>query len=197
MDAPPAAEVGAIADGIDSYRCRVAGLAEPLLGSADRRADGRAARGRARLAHRPPGDAASDRAGPLTERRTGSGPTRERWSKSSLYVRQPREAEKWQRPLAGPSLCDARRRIPASPANQVAGTWLVRPSYTRIRSQRKLSRAPLGQRRFSNAPPRERSTTGRCPPKHMPHTGVSWRRQTRRPCRIRRRLNGPHSAGGR
>ena len=28
-----AAEVGAIADGVDTYRARVAGLAEPLLGT--------------------------------------------------------------------------------------------------------------------------------------------------------------------
>src|SRR5439155_21567498 len=36
-----------------------------------------------------------------------------------------------QRPRrTGPSLCNARRRIPASPANQVAGTWLVGPLYT-------------------------------------------------------------------
>ena len=38
--------------------------------------------------------------------------------------------KKWRRPLAGPSLRDTRRRIPVSPANQVAGTWLVRSIYT-------------------------------------------------------------------
>ncbi len=33
-------------------------------------------------------------------------------------------------PLRGRRSCDVRRRIPTSPANQVAGTWLVQPSYT-------------------------------------------------------------------
>lgn len=39
--------------------------------------------------------------------------------------------KKRRRPLSGPSLCDARRRIPASLANQVAGTWFMRRTIQR------------------------------------------------------------------
>ena len=35
MSSPSAAEIGAIAEGIESYRARTAGLAEPLIGGPD------------------------------------------------------------------------------------------------------------------------------------------------------------------
>ena len=91
-----------------------------LPATSARRHGDRAGRSRARLAHRRPLSA------PISEigrhralKRDGHLATT-----TSLWVKKRR------RPLAGPSLNDARRRIPASHANQVAGTWLVRSLYT-------------------------------------------------------------------
>ena len=74
-----------------------------------------------------------------------------RWSKRSGHFEMPSDScvvlralpnspyesffyqpKKQQRPLSGPLLSAARRRIPTAPANQVAGTWYVRKSYTTV-----------------------------------------------------------------
>src|SRR3954447_22671266 len=79
-----------------------------------------------------------------------------------------------QRPRrTGPSLCNARRRIPASPANQVAGTWLVGPLYT---DSKTVQGATEGDNRAIfvtvGAVP---GTTDRCPPGHIRRTMDAWR----------------------
>ena len=87
---------------------------------------------------------------------------------------------------------DARRRIPAVAANQVAGTWLSESSYHRraVRGKRP-GRHRRSERRRSTVLDGQMSSN-----EHAAQRGVRAR-QTRRPWRIIRRLKSPRSSGGR
>ncbi len=137
-------------------------------------------RGRARVANRSPGNAARNEAHPLIPH-------------DNVELERRSRTEKWQRPLAGSLRCDARRRIPATPTHQVAGTWLVH-SFCHPYKQGARCELPVhgvGRRLRGSSDDGQISSSTQAP-----HRGF-FASHTRRPCRMVRRLNGPHSAGGR
>ncbi len=173
-----AAELAALAETVGRSRQRVAGLAEPYLGTEreDIVAAVYEAERQLRGAERALQRALKLLCVILTAR--GDGPLVE----GAVALR-----------------CDARRRIPAVAANQVAGTWLIRPilhtdlsdSNGPNRSQAATTgaRRPTA-RRGTRLDGQMSSSTQR------PHCGFRAS-QICRPWRIMRRLNRPRSCPGR